>query len=60
MSAPPHRVAEVRDALACAGVQRIVTLGESISDGVGGYPHDGMFPIHRFMKWISEEAGQPA
>ncbi|TDY26978.1 acyl-CoA reductase LuxC [Paraburkholderia sp. BL6665CI2N2] len=54
---PPHRVVEVRDALACAGVQRMVTLGESISDGVGGYPHDGMFPIHRFMKWISEEAG---
>ncbi|MCX4147808.1 acyl-CoA reductase [Paraburkholderia madseniana] len=57
---PPHRVVEVRDALACAGVQRIVTLGESISDGVGGYPHDGMFPIHRFMKWISEEAGDVA
>jgi hypothetical protein len=54
---PAHRVAEVRDALACAGVQRMVTLGESISDGVGGYPHDGMFPIHRFMKWVSEEAG---
>ncbi|MFM0351894.1 acyl-CoA reductase [Paraburkholderia nemoris] len=57
---PPHRVVEVRDALACAGVQRIVTLGESISDGVGGYPHDGMFPVHRFMKWISEEAGDVA
>ncbi|MFM0670711.1 acyl-CoA reductase [Paraburkholderia sediminicola] len=57
---PPHRVVEVRDALACAGVQRMVTLGESISDGVGGYPHDGMFPIHRFMKWISEEAGDVA
>ncbi|WP_368597095.1 acyl-CoA reductase [Paraburkholderia sp. BR14374] len=54
---PPHRVTEVRDALACAGVQRMVALGESISDGVGGYPHDAMFPIHRFMKWVSEESG---
>jgi Acyl-CoA reductase (LuxC) len=54
---PPHRVTEVRDALACAGVQRMVALGESISDGVGGYPHDCMFPVHRFMKWVSEEAG---
>jgi hypothetical protein len=54
---PPSRAKEVRDTLACAGVQRIVALGESISDGVGGYPHDGMFPIHRFMKWVSEESG---
>jgi len=53
---PANRVIEVRDILASAGTQRIVNLGEVISDGVGGYPHDGMIPLHRFMKWISEEA----
>ena len=53
---PASRAAALRDRLACAGVQRIVKLGEVISDGVGGYPHDGMIPVHRFVKWISEEA----
>ena len=53
---PPARKRDVRDALACAGVQRIVTLGEANGlGGVGGKPHDAGFPIHRFMRWISEE-----
>ncbi len=53
---PPARKRELRDALSAAGAQRIVTLGEvnGIS-GFGGGPHDAMFPIHRFMKWIVEE-----
>jgi len=25
---------------------------------IGGKPHDAGFPIHRFMRWISEEAAQ--
>jgi hypothetical protein len=54
---PAARARALRDRLACAGVQRIVTLGEVNGDGVGGYPHDGMIPVHRFVKWISEEAG---
>jgi hypothetical protein len=53
---PPSRKRELRNALACAGVQRIVTLGEvNGPGGLGGKPHDASFPIHRFMRWISEE-----
>lgn len=53
---PPGRKRELRDALACAGAQRIVTLGEVNGlGGVGGKPHDGSFPIHRFLRWISDE-----
>jgi len=51
---PPTRKIEVRDALASAGVQRIVALG---SAGVveAGMPHDGFLPLHRFMRWINDE-----
>ena len=55
----PARKRELRDALACAGVQRIVTLGEVNGlGGMGGKPHDGSFPVHRFMRWISEEGAE--
>jgi hypothetical protein len=53
---PPSRKQPLRDALACAGVQRIVSLGEvNGPGGVGGKPHDACFPIHRFLRWISDE-----
>jgi hypothetical protein len=53
---PPSRKAALRDALAAAGAQRIVTLGGVIGPGsYGGLPHDGSFPLHRFMKWIVDE-----
>jgi len=56
---PPARKRELRDALACAGVQRMVTLGEVNGlGGMGGKPHDGGFPVHRFMRWISEEGAE--
>jgi hypothetical protein len=56
---PPARKRALRDGLACAGVQRIVTLGEvNVHGAVGGKPHDAGFPIHRFMRWISEEGAQ--
>lgn len=53
---PPSRKAGLRDRLAAAGAQRIVTLGKVIStDTFGGQPHDGIFPMHRMMKWIVDE-----
>jgi hypothetical protein len=53
---PASRKAGLRDALASAGAQRIVTLGRVIStDTFGGQPHDAIFPLHRMMKWIIDE-----
>jgi len=53
---PAARKAELRDALAAAGAQRLVTLGRVLSaDTFGGQPHDGIFPMHRMMKWIIDE-----
>jgi len=53
---PADRVPELRDALASAGVQRIVRLGE-VARGVEGLPHDGFHPIRRFMRWVLDDAG---
>ncbi len=51
---PAARKAEVRDALASAGVQRVVTLG-----GAGHMPqglsHDGFYPLQRLMRWVNDE-----
>lgn len=56
---PAARKRELRDRLACAGAQRIVTLGDVNSmGGVGGKPHDACFPIHRFVRWISDEGNE--
>jgi hypothetical protein len=52
---PPARRISLRDALASAGAQRIVALGEVNSGGFGGKPHDAGWPVHRFMRWVSEE-----
>jgi hypothetical protein len=51
---PPERKAGLRDALASAGAQRIVTLGAA-AGGSAGLPHDGFIPLHRFMRWINDE-----
>ncbi|HVV29529.1 MAG TPA: acyl-CoA reductase [Mycobacteriales bacterium] len=51
---PPERKAEVRDALASAGVQRVVPLGGAGQMAVG-FPHDGFIPLHRFMRWVNDE-----
>ena len=56
---PPSRKQALRDALASAGAQRIVTLGKVIStDTFGGQPHDAIFPLHRMMKWIVDEGSE--
>ena len=51
---PPARKAGLRDALASAGVQRVVTLG-----GAGGMPqglsHDGFYPLQRLVRWVNDE-----
>lgn len=51
---PPERKAELRDALASGGAQRVVTLGRAIGSVTDG-PHDGFLPLHRFMRWVADE-----
>jgi hypothetical protein len=51
---PAARKAELRDALASAGVQRIVELGSAISVEMG-IPHDGFLPLMRFVRWVNDE-----
>jgi len=51
---PPERKAELREKLAAAGAQRVVTLGSALGGGVG-IPHDGFFPLHRLVRWVTDE-----
>jgi hypothetical protein len=51
---PPHRKPELRDALAAAGVQRIVPLGAAAGPPAG-LPHDGFYPMQRLMRWVNDE-----
>lgn len=51
---PPERKAGLRNALASAGVQRVVNLGAA--GGVEpGLPHDGFNPLQRFFRWVNDE-----
>jgi hypothetical protein len=49
---PPERKTELRDPLATAGVQRLVSLGGSGGGTEAGLPHDGHFPFHQMMRWV--------
>ena len=51
---PPQRKPEVRDALASAGVQRVVSLGKALGP-TAGLPHDGFYPLQRFVRWVNDE-----
>ena len=51
---PPKRKAELRDALAAAGVQRIVELGKAVAFEAG-ISHDGFLPLSRFVRWVNDE-----
>jgi hypothetical protein len=51
---PPQRKAELRDALAAAGVQRVVVLGHAVAFEAG-LSHDGFYPLHRFVRWVNDE-----
>lgn len=50
---PPERKTALRNALASAGAQRIVGLG-AVTPEVG-LPHDGFYPLHRFVRWVNDE-----
>jgi len=51
---PPERKASLRDALASSGVQRVVSLGGALGPAPG-LPHDGFYPLHRFVRWVNDE-----
>ncbi|MGE0308579.1 MAG: acyl-CoA reductase [Acidimicrobiia bacterium] len=51
---PPQRKTEMRDALAQAGVQRVVPVGGSPAMPPG-LAHDGFFPLQRFVRWVNDE-----
>jgi len=51
---PPERKKAMRDRLASAGAQRVVRLGGASKHVMGG-PHDAMFPLQRFVHWMSDE-----
>jgi hypothetical protein len=51
---PAERKEALRDLLISAGVQRVVTLGSALGGGAG-IPHDGFYPLHRFMRWVTDE-----
>jgi Acyl-CoA reductase (LuxC) len=51
---PPERKTAMRDRLASAGAQRVVRLGGAAKHVEGG-PHDAMFPLQRFVHWMSDE-----
>jgi len=53
---PLARAENLRDALAGAGVQRVVQLGNHLGGAFGGLPHDGGWPLHRMMHWVSCDA----
>lgn len=53
---PGERATALRDHLASMGVQRIVKLGE-VARAIEGLPHDGFYPLRRFMRWLVDEAG---
>jgi hypothetical protein len=51
---PASRKASLRDALAAAGAQRVVTLGD-VPVVEAGLPHDGFYPLQRLVRWVSDE-----
>jgi len=51
---PSARKAELRNALAAAGVQRIVELGKAVAFETG-ISHDGFYPLQRFVRWVNDE-----
>ncbi|MFD4511354.1 acyl-CoA reductase [Streptomyces sp. NPDC058464] len=51
---PGDRKTELRDPMATAGVQRLVKLGSALTGSIGN-PHDGMYPLHRFVNWVADD-----
>ena len=48
---PPERKQAM---LASAGAQRVVRLGSAANHAIGS-PHDAMYPLQRFVHWITDE-----
>ncbi len=46
--------ADARDELASAGGQRICRVGSANAHVAGG-PHDAMYPLPRFVHWMSDD-----
>jgi hypothetical protein len=57
---PEWLVPQIRDPLAIAGAQRLVSLGYAGASTTGfGGPQDGIEPIRRLCKWIFREEADP-
>ncbi len=53
---PATRGKELRDALAAAGMQRLVELGQ-VAGKSPGLPHDGFYPLQRLVRWLVDDTG---
>ncbi len=51
---PVPRKQALRDRIASAGAQRVVTLGRAVSVQMG-LSHDGFNPLQRFVRWVNDE-----
>jgi hypothetical protein len=51
---PYERKAQLRDRLASAGAQRLCRLGTANAHALGS-PHDGMYPLQRFVHWMGDD-----
>jgi len=51
---PETRKIALRDAVAEAGAQRVVSLGAAVHVEQG-LPHDGFRPLQRFVRWVNDE-----
>lgn len=51
---PEARKLALRDAIAEAGAQRVVSLGAAVNVE-HGLPHDGFRPLQRFVRWVNDE-----
>ncbi len=51
---PAERKIALRDVIASAGAQRVVTLGAAAANQAG-LSHDGFNPLQRFVRWVNDE-----
>jgi len=51
---PPALKEALRNRLAGAGAQRIVSLGRALN-GYPGLAHDGFLPVQRLLRWVNDE-----
>ena len=51
---PSSRRSALRDLIVSAGAQRVATLGDA-GQMASGLPHDGFFPLARFVRWVRDD-----